>query len=219
VLSLSWAAVCARRLERHGLTAPLQQATPAEIVGAMCGAHAQVMAAAELSIGLRIAGITRAEVQDALWRERSLVKTRGPCGTVHLLPTQNLPMWTGALSAMPPSRNIHGRNELLTPEQTEAIVAAIADALEDAELTADEVGAKRLRGQAAGASTRGSTSPSAQYRSHPPFSTSVPRATKPSLVARLQCIPPHFCRRATNSSFAFSTWPLPMYCCCRRRCP
>ena len=136
---LSWAEVCARRLERHGLAAPLETARPAEIVGAMCGAHAQVMSAAELSIGLRIAGITRADVREALWSERSLVKTRGPRGTVHLLPTHDLPMWTGALSAMPPSRNVHGRDELLTPEQTEEVVAAIADALEDAELTADEL--------------------------------------------------------------------------------
>ena len=105
----------------------------------MCGAHAQVMSAAELSIGLRLAGSTRADVRDALWRERSLVKTRGPRGTVHLLPTQDLPMWIGALSAIPPARNVYGKDALLTREQTEQVVAAIAAALEDAELTADEL--------------------------------------------------------------------------------
>ena len=136
---LSWPEVCARRLERHGLAAPLKQARPAEIVGAMCGAHAQVMSAAEASIALRIAGITRAEVRHALWVERSLVKTRGPRGTVHLLTTQDLPMWTGALSAIPPARNVHAKDRVLTPEQTEEVVAAIADALEEAELTADEL--------------------------------------------------------------------------------
>jgi Winged helix DNA-binding domain len=105
----------------------------------MCGAHAQVMSAAELSIGLRIAGATREDVREALWSERSLVKTRGPRGTVHLLPTQDLPMWTGALSAIPPSRNVQGEDELLTPEQTEEVVAAIGGALADAELTVDEL--------------------------------------------------------------------------------
>jgi hypothetical protein len=35
----------------------------------MCGAHAQVLSAAELSIGLRIAGITRTDIQEALWTE------------------------------------------------------------------------------------------------------------------------------------------------------
>ena len=136
---LSWAEVCARRLERHALSAPSQDARPADIVRAMCGAHAQVMPAAELSIGLRIAGITRTDIRQALWSERSLVKTYGPRGTVHLLPTQDLPMWTGALSATPYGLKADARNELLTPEQAEALIEAIAVVLEDAELTADEL--------------------------------------------------------------------------------
>jgi hypothetical protein len=136
---MPWAEVCARRLDRHALSAPAQGARPAEIVGAMCGAHAQLLAAAELSIGLRIAGITRAEVRDALWTERSLVKTFGPRGTVHLLPTQDLPMWTGALSAVPGGPSPFSKDAQMTPEQTDAVVEAIGAALEDAELTVDEL--------------------------------------------------------------------------------
>jgi Winged helix DNA-binding domain len=105
VARLSWGEVCAMRLDRHALSAPLQDARPADIVGTICGAHAQVLSAAELSIGLRLAGITRTAIRQALWTERSLVKTFGPRGTVHLLPAQDLPMWAGALSALPPSRN------------------------------------------------------------------------------------------------------------------
>jgi hypothetical protein len=101
---LSWTDVCARRFDRHALSAPAQGARPAEIAAAICGAHAQVKSAAELSIGLRIAGATRADVREALWTERGLVKTFGPRGTVHLLPARDLPLWTGALSAVPPPR-------------------------------------------------------------------------------------------------------------------
>jgi hypothetical protein len=90
-------------LERHGLATPRQDAQPAGIVSAICGAHAQVVSVAELSIGLRIAGATCSQVRAALWSERSLVKTFGPRGTVHLLAAQDLPMWTGALSAIPSS--------------------------------------------------------------------------------------------------------------------
>ncbi len=138
---MSWAEVCARRLERHALSAPARDARPADIVGAMCGAHAQVLSAAELSIGLRIAGITRTEVRDTLWTERSLVKTFGPRGTVHLLPTRDLPLWTGALSAIPPSASPFPQDVRLTPAQTDAVVAAIAVALDDATLTIDELSA------------------------------------------------------------------------------
>jgi hypothetical protein len=136
---LSWAEVCARRLGRHALAAPPASARPADVVAAMCGAHAQVLSAAELSIGIRIPGIARAAIRDALWRERSLVKTFGPRGTVHLLPTRDLPMWTGALAAIPPLRGMSEPDPLLTPEQSDAVVAAIGAALADAELTVDEL--------------------------------------------------------------------------------
>ena len=39
--SMTWAEVCARRLERHALLVSLKEARPAEIVSAMCGAHAR----------------------------------------------------------------------------------------------------------------------------------------------------------------------------------
>ncbi|HEU5379147.1 MAG TPA: winged helix DNA-binding domain-containing protein [Ktedonobacteraceae bacterium] len=139
VSSLSWPEICARRLDRQGLDSPLQDAQPADIVSAMCGAHAQVLSAAEWSIGLRMAGGKRTEIRDALWAERSLVKTFGPRGTVHLLPTQELPMWIGALSAIPFPRNGQARDVRLTLEQTDEIVVAIANALEDAELTIEEL--------------------------------------------------------------------------------
>jgi hypothetical protein len=107
----------------------------------MCGAHAQIMSAAELSIAIRIAGATLESVRRVLWEEKSLVKTRGPRGTVHLLPTEDLPMWSGALSSLrpPPARNVERKDALLTREQVEQLVEAIADALEDAELTVDEL--------------------------------------------------------------------------------
>jgi hypothetical protein len=136
---LAWSQVCARRLERHALSAPAQDARPADVARAICGVHAQILTAAEWSLGLRIAGITRSQVQDALWRDHSLVKTYGPRGTVHLLAAADLPMWTGALSALPPSPSGFPDAVRLTAAQTEEIVAAIADALMEVELTADEL--------------------------------------------------------------------------------
>jgi len=141
VTHLSWAEVCGRRLDRHALSTPAQNARPADIVGAMCGAHAQVLSAAELSIGLRLAAVTRAEIRDALWTKRSLVKTFGPRGTVHLLPARDLPLWTGALSAIPPSPSGFPQDVRLTPAQIDKVVAAIAVALDDATLTVDELSA------------------------------------------------------------------------------
>jgi hypothetical protein len=137
---VKWEQVVARRLERHGLAAPATDL--AGTVGAMCGAHAQVMSAAEASIGVRVAGATRTHVRQALWTDRTLVKTRGPRGTVHLLAAADLPMWVGALGALPSPPYATGANALMTPDQVDQVVAAIAGALEDAELTTDELTAE-----------------------------------------------------------------------------
>jgi winged helix DNA-binding protein len=137
--TLSWSGVTARRMARHALAEPATDLGSAAVAGLLCGAHAQVLSAAELSIGRRIAGATRADVQHALWQDRSLVKTFGPRGTVHLLPAADLPMWTGALSALPSPVPIHPEGVRFTPDQADEVIAAIGDALADTELTVDEL--------------------------------------------------------------------------------
>lgn len=133
-----WHRALARRLDRHSLVTPAK-ADPADVVAGMCGAHAQVMSAAEWSIGLRLDGTGRDEIRHALWTDRSLVKTFGPRGTVHLLPTRDLPLWVGAFSRIPPMPSLQPHGIRMTPEQTEQVIAAIADILADTELTVDEL--------------------------------------------------------------------------------
>ena len=48
---MSWSGVTARRMARNALTDPATEVGPAEIAGLMCGAHAQVLSSAEVSIG------------------------------------------------------------------------------------------------------------------------------------------------------------------------
>ena len=101
--------------------------------------HAQVLVAAELAIGRRIAGATRRDIQRALWEDRSLIKTFGPRGTVHLLATADLPMWTGAFSALPLAVPHHPDPVRFGADEADEVIAAIGDALDDAELTVDEL--------------------------------------------------------------------------------
>jgi hypothetical protein len=137
--ALTWEGVTARRMARHALAAPSASFDPAGVAGLLCGAHAQVMTAAEFSVGRRIAGATRADVRRALWEDRTLVKTFGPRGTVHLLPAADLPMWTGALSALPPSAPAHPEGVRFTDGQAAEVIAAISDALGAEGLTVDEL--------------------------------------------------------------------------------
>jgi hypothetical protein len=137
--ALTWRGVTARRMARHALAEPATGLGPAGIAGVLCGAHAQVLSAAELSIGRRIAGATRSDVQRALWQERTVVKTFGPRGTIHLLATADLPMWTGALQALPSSVPTHPDGVRFTPGQAQEVIAAMGAALADAELTVDQL--------------------------------------------------------------------------------
>ncbi|GAA2294392.1 winged helix DNA-binding domain-containing protein [Streptomyces kunmingensis] len=139
--TVTWSGANARRIGRQGLATPVPASPTAvpDLAATMLGAHAQVLSAAELSLGLRIEGATRTDVRTALWQERSLVKTYGPRGTVHLLAAGDVPMWTGALSAVPGRVGQQGAGIRLTAEQTDAVVAAVGEALTGAQLTADEL--------------------------------------------------------------------------------
>ncbi|MFD6096391.1 winged helix DNA-binding domain-containing protein [Nocardiopsis flavescens] len=134
---VTWQDTAARRLWRHGLATPFDSA--ADAVSAMCGAHAQVMSAAELSVGLRLAGADRTHVRSALWDTHELVKTFGPRGTVHLLPARELPLWTAALDAAARAGNPAPKGALLSPDQVDGLVEAAAEVLADRELTVDEL--------------------------------------------------------------------------------
>jgi Winged helix DNA-binding domain len=137
--SLTWEAVGVRRLERNLLAAPSINGRPADIAAAMCGTHAQVMAAAEISIAMRMERGTRADVQAALWTDHSAIKTYGLRGTVHVFAARDLEMWTGALAAVPLRIGSYPEGVRLTSVESGRIVEAMAAALEKAELTADEL--------------------------------------------------------------------------------
>lgn len=138
-IALTWAGVVARRMRRHALAEPATDRGLADVARAACGIHAQILGAAELSAGRRVAGATRADVQRALWTDRTLVKTFGPRGTVHLLAAADLPMWTGALSALPSSVPQHPEPVRFTAAEADDVIAAIGEILADAELTTDEL--------------------------------------------------------------------------------
>jgi hypothetical protein len=138
--SLTWSEVWARRLAAHSLDRRAPAAELEAVVGAVCGIHAQVMAAAELSIGVR-AGVVASDVRRALWEERRLVKVHGIRGTLHLFPAAELPLWMAAARA----RRVPGEERWLaemglTPAQVEAIVEAVGAALEGRRLTQKELG-------------------------------------------------------------------------------
>jgi hypothetical protein len=144
--SLTWGQVLEFRLRRHFLVEPAPSERLVDVVGAVCGIHAQVMPAAELSIGLRVAGVSRREVREELWQRRSLVKIAGLRGTLHLFPAAELPLWLAALRANPaPDADRHLEIMGIDAARMEAMIAAVAEALDGRCLSRDELGEEVVR--------------------------------------------------------------------------
>jgi hypothetical protein len=95
-LQLTWPQAIGRRLARHRLLEPAPATDLVQVVSDIGGAHAQVGASAELMLGLRVRDITRQDVRAALWRRRTLVKTVGQRGTLHVFPAGEVPLWMAA---------------------------------------------------------------------------------------------------------------------------
>src|SRR5829696_3311779 len=99
MISLTWDQVRAWRLEQLCLVPRLGHRDFVQAVERVLGVQAQVMSAAELSIGVRVAGLSREDVQRALWQDRTLVKTWAMRGTIHLFAAEDLPLIVAARCA------------------------------------------------------------------------------------------------------------------------
>ena len=143
--SLSWEQVLGRRLQRSHLVEPAAAGRRDEnavgrVVGEVAGVQAQVMSAAELAIGARVAGLTQPDVRADLFQRRTLVKTYGPRGTLHLLPAEELSLWMAALRACfsPSEARVYTYHGVDT-RQLAAVTDAIGDALDGCCLTRQEL--------------------------------------------------------------------------------
>lgn len=142
MFTLNWPQVNTWRLSQHHL---LQRAAPQtllKVVTQIGGVHAQLMSAAELALWARIADISAADVQKALWQDRTLTKTWAMRGTLHLLTTTEFPLYIAARSAYlirrPPSYyKYHG----VTPAELAAILENIPEILSDTPMTREQLAA------------------------------------------------------------------------------
>ena len=153
-MTVGWSAVRARRLARSSLSERATGDRLVEVVGAVCGVHAQVQASAELQIAARVDGIARSDVRVALWEERSLVKAWTVRGTLHLHPAGELALWHAARrvvrgpdpAELPEWRDPAGAvHPALGADEVEAVRAAVWDALDGRCLLRDELAEEVVR--------------------------------------------------------------------------
>ena len=137
--TLTWDQVAAWRAGRHQLDGRVPAKAMLEVAGRIAGVHAQVMSSAELTLWARVEGLVPDAVRRALWSERGLVKT-WPCGTLHLLPAAELPLWQAALSTRRPwEAGAWQRGFGVTLAELEQLNDAVAEALDGRLLTREEL--------------------------------------------------------------------------------
>jgi hypothetical protein len=117
------------RLRRHHLL----DEPPADAVTIcrdMCGVQAQVMGPARLQLWTRNHALTRAGIEDALWKSRTLLKTSLMRQTLHLIPTDEFPLYIAALR---PSRFAQAMRVMdrcgITRDESAAIIPQIMETL------------------------------------------------------------------------------------------
>ena len=150
-MKVSWDDVAAWRARRHGLHERAPASAMLDVAGDLCGVHAQVMSSAELTLWARVDDLTPDAVPNALWRDRTLVKTWAMRGTLHLLPARDYRFWQAALSTgyVRFTKPSWSKAAGLQPDELEALIESVRDALAGDPLTREELaqaaGSDRLR--------------------------------------------------------------------------
>jgi uncharacterized protein YcaQ len=123
------------RLRRHHLLSD-PPVDAVSICRNVCGVQAQVMTAAYLQLWTRNHSITRAEIDDALWKKRTLVKTWLMRQTLHLVPTDEFPLYIAALKSCRVNDALRVMARFgISREEGEALTPVIMDVLSAGPLT------------------------------------------------------------------------------------
>jgi hypothetical protein len=141
MLKLTWQRAAAWRVRRHSLDQRASAGSMLAVASRLCGLHAQVMSSAELTAWARIEDLDRHAVQRALWDDRTLVKTWAMRGTLHLLPSNELPLWHAALRVSPWYLRPAAWQKYfgITIEELDRLTEAIATALDGRVMTREEL--------------------------------------------------------------------------------
>ena len=139
--ALKWHQVHAWRLSQHGLSPRYSQRDFVKAVTLTGGIQAQLMSAAELALCTRVEGFSSQDVRDALWQDRTLVKTWAMRGTLHILSASELPLYVAARGFDNEARNWSNyfAEYGISPAQQKAFIAAVPQVLGKESMTRQQL--------------------------------------------------------------------------------
>jgi winged helix DNA-binding protein len=145
-LRLTWPQVAAWRAARHHLMARVPRRRRLGVVSELCGLHAQVTSSADLTVWARVEGWGSADLDRALWKDRTLVKLWLMRGTLHLVPSSEHALWTAALRTSTASLGDRWARFLRVPRsEIDRLLETIVEALDGNALTREELAAEVTR--------------------------------------------------------------------------
>src|SRR5437870_9259565 len=122
--------VTAVRLTLHRFINRAPASGLVQVAGDMGGAQAQLLSAAQISLWARTRGLHVADVEEALWRDRTLVKSWCIRGTLHLIPSRDFAVFLRG-SARRDARWIAWMTRAKIPtESVDRLVGAMRKALD-----------------------------------------------------------------------------------------
>lgn len=149
MIKLSRTQVNSWRLSRNHLAKRAPRRVLSPVASDICGVQAQVLSGAALALWARVDNITLQYVEDALWKQRTLVKTWAMRGTLYLLSSNSLPTYVAALKTrQDPDRETipyrigpgpDDKQYQVTRSEQEQVTEAIHDALNQKVLTREEL--------------------------------------------------------------------------------
>ena len=145
-MRLTWRQVMAWRTERHHLHRRASRKKMLDVIARIGGLHAQLLSSAELTLWARVEGLDPEAIHNALWQERTLVKTWAMRGTLHLLPARELMLWQAAIHKEPAyQKPFRPKNFGVGSHDLERLVDGIGEALDGRMLTREELAVEVAR--------------------------------------------------------------------------
>ncbi len=109
----------------------------------VCGVQSQVLKAAMMSVLVRTDCVDMQDVENALWKDRTIVKTWCMRGTLHLLSSKDLPVYTMALgSHLSENTRRYLIKDGLSDRKIDKMLDVVLDALGSEPLTKKELAAE-----------------------------------------------------------------------------
>ena len=148
VLTVRWSEVRAYRVLKNHLSARARKRDLAKVVSDMCGVQAQLLPAAELALWARVESIQQGDLQESLFKNRTLFRTWSMRGTLHILPSAQFENYVGALRTRAGYRKGAWLKYFgVSLEQIDRVIGSIGKALTNGPLTRKELAERISRSE------------------------------------------------------------------------